>query len=130
MFTSNNMNKFDIGLIGNDSLNILKILFQAYSSTFNSTEKDPGFESYLRSWIERFISCIYRKIPTVLQLDLFIAIHCIRCKSIWASNLIRCSLTNLWKIDPKIALEHVFALLNIILYENDHQQKLNYTNTT
>lgn len=93
-------------------IGILKELFNYYSLIFNLKEKDPGYESYLRSWIERYTSFLYNNLTKYginpLDLDLILCVYCVRTKSIWASNLIRWSLDGLNEEDQLI---HILKLL-------------------
>ena len=93
-------------------ISVLKELFDQYSLVYKLTDKDPGFESYLRSWIERYTSFLYVNCwnfnMSILELDMILAVYSVRSKSIWAVNLIRSSIEG---YDEEIQLNHILNLL-------------------
>ena len=98
-------------------IGIFKELHEQYAHVYKLTDKDPGFESYLRSWIERYSSFLYVNAENlglqVLDLDLILAVYSVRSRSVWAVNLIRCTIEGL---SDESALNHILNLIKGVAF--------------
>ena len=101
-------------------LRILQILFEVYQETYEKSASkqetaDPGLESYLRNWIERYLSFVYQTgFIEHEYLDIYSSMLAISSGSTWAAHLVRVSDCLMFKLPDEQWLIHALKVCFVV----------------